>query len=111
MYKIYKLHNDFWNKIVNKYSKIYKKHIIQILEDNYNKKDITIPFNKLNNNTIRLIECIAYEFIIEYPKLASQYAGWCSAEKMLLSKKEVQDYLKITKQSDLEKWCFRGLNI
>lgn len=111
MYKIYKLHNDFWNKIVNKYSKIYKKHTIQILEDNYNKKDITIPFNKLNKDTKRLIECIAYEFIMEYPKLASQYAGWCSTEKMLLSKKEVQDYLKITKQNDLEKWCFRGLGI
>lgn len=111
MYKIYVKHNDFWNKIIEKYSKFFKKHTISILETNYNKKNINIPFDKLNNDTYRLIECIAYEFIMEYPKLASQYAKWCSSEKMLLSRKEVQDYLKITKQNELEKWCFNGLNI
>jgi hypothetical protein len=80
-------HSDFFTKTKNKYIKLYP----QLKE-------------------WRITDKIIDEFRVLYPKLHSEYFGWCSYHKCNLPKQNVLDIMKITNVDELFNYLIKKIN-
>ena len=127
--KIYKLHNDFFNSIKDKYIQKFpegellfnyltknemnnKKSLHDLITDNKTQIEKSIG-HKINYKKIQhfwnIIARIKYEFMVCYPNEYVKYTKWCSDFKPILPIKTYQDILLINNFNDLVNYFLNNL--
>jgi len=114
-------HHDFFTITKHKYIKIFPKgeYLVNYFEQNINnlhdaeiEKDIRNVFNNNKNLSYfwKIIDRIADEFQVIYPKLYVKYYNWCSYNTPNLPKQDILDIMVMNNAQDVINYCIEKIN-